>query len=152
MKLLLRAAILGLGALVVIAPAAQAQPTREEYTAQIEPICEASLPAYLDATDDGNAALKKEDTVKAGLHFARAARVFRGTFEDVRAVEPPAEDLQLISAWVALELRDARTLNRYATALIKGREHSAAHSLQTIDTIDDLIGDLIGGYELRFCA
>lgn len=152
MKRTLGALALAVGMAVLAAPAAQAAPTRDEYIEQIEPICQSALPDYLDAVDAGLAALKRKDLDRGALKFAEASSIFRDTFQLVQQIEPPTDDAALISAWIALELREAKTLRRYAAALSAGKAKKAVRCSKAGQHINELVDDLMGGYGLTDCA
>src|SRR6266508_2760576 len=108
---------------LVGAGSALAAPSRDQYIAQADPICQSTIDAQRQAAGPKVflGPLKHGHLKAAGRSLRRVVAAFSPGVEQLAALEPPAADAQLIGTWVQ-DLRGQVPIgNRVATALIHGR-------------------------------
>lgn len=90
------------------APAAGEGPTREEYVAQVDPICEQNTEANKRILKDVQAKANSKRMVEAGGQFIRASAAFGKTLKEIVAVpRPSADDARLVKWFTYLaKVRD----------------------------------------------
>jgi hypothetical protein len=137
---------------IVFAPvgSASAAPTRAEYIAQADPICQATMDAERRAIGSGFLAPLRHGRLKvAGRKLRREFAAFAPGVEQLAALEPPAADAQLIASWVQ-DLRAQVPLgNRVANTLIKGR--FPAKLLARLGKLNQTTQGLVAGFGFQSC-
>ncbi len=124
--------MIGLAAIAIslvapIAAADEAVPSREEYVAAIEPICEANTEANKRILKNVRSKVKAGKLTPAGRQFIRASEAFRSTLRAISAVpRPPADDARLLKWFGALEIIEGR-LRDVGKALLDGDKIKATH-------------------------
>jgi hypothetical protein len=118
-----RCLVLALTISLFAASSALAQPTRDQYIAQADPICRSTIDAQRQAAGPKGflGPLKQGHLKAAGRSMRRVFAAFSPGVEQLAALEPPVAEAQLIATWVQ-DLRAQVPLgNRVATALIHSR-------------------------------
>ena len=151
-KLLLAALAVLAVAGCIGASAAGAAPTREEYIAQVDPICKQASRDLHRILTDFQQALEKGKPKRAARFLRRAARRFDKSIDAVEAVEPPAEDVALIAQFVALLRKDAEIARKRAGALEDRR--AGAYKRLTRKGFANFreIQELMEGYGFHYCV
>jgi hypothetical protein len=107
-----------LAALALLAPAAAAEaPTRSQYVAELERICEPGSKATQRAVRGVRADVKAERFRLAGAKFAKARRIFAHTVRGISTVPRPPADAGTLARWFAYLNREKVYLGRIAAAL-----------------------------------
>jgi hypothetical protein len=114
--LVLGATILGAISLVAASPAL-AQPTRDQYIAQADPICAATNQAEARALRGVLSDLRHLRWKQAAGKLRQANVLFSSGIEQIAALEPPPPDSSLIAAWVESLRAQVPIVNRWAGAL-----------------------------------
>jgi hypothetical protein len=135
----------------VLAPGAAAAPTRAEYIAQVDPVCAQGDREILKAIKGYLPALRAERYKRAGTILLRGVRVFERSIKQVAAVEPPAEDAELIGRWLSLERTDVVVSRRMARALRKGKLKQFNRGVNRSRALEQRIDRLMGGYGFTEC-
>jgi hypothetical protein len=142
-----------LAALALLAPALasaeeEATPTRAEYVAQVEPICQANTEA--NATILKNARLRAHHgkMKQAGRQFIHAAAAFGATVKKIAAVpRPPADDARLLKWFKFLEIV-RKDLHEVGTALKEEDKIRAAHEAIRVQRSSNAANNV--GFVFRF--
>src|ERR1700710_1536826 len=98
---------LGLGGLTVLALllaaslTLAAEPTRESYTAQVEPICKKNAQANERILKDVKAEVKAGKLKVAAGQFAGAAKALKATLAQLKAVPQPSADKPKLAEWLS---------------------------------------------------
>ena len=147
------ATLLGIALLASVGtPAAIAAPTREEYIAQVDPICQEADDDLRKMRHEHNQALGAGKLNKAARLLLRAVRRYETSITEVGAVEPPTEDAQLIAEFLALH-RKVVDVNRKVAGALKREDRAAYRRLTSKEArIYEEIGNLISGYGFQHCA
>lgn len=130
MKGTLQIAVTAIVAMLIVAGTAQAAeggPSRDEYVALVEPICEANTAANDRILRNVRDKVRNDKLNAAGNQFIRASDAFRRTVGEIAAVpRPPADDARLIRWFGFLEIV-AANLRHLGKALLDGDKIKAAH-------------------------
>src|SRR5215467_5000107 len=91
-----------LAAMLLSAPltAGAEAPTRDDYTARVEPICKTNTEANQRIFKGARAEVKAGELKKAAGHFTRATTAFGKAINQLAAVTPQAEDKAKIDKWL----------------------------------------------------
>jgi hypothetical protein len=94
-------AALCVGLLSAALPALAAEePTREEYKADVEPICKANTKANENILAGVEGKVKQGKLKPAGRQFTRAAAALKGTLRQLKAVPKPPADVARLTDWL----------------------------------------------------
>lgn len=94
------AATLAFTALAAAETPSQPEPTKDEYKAQVEPICKTNKTASDRYLNDVRNLVKKDKLKKAGENFAKAATALEKAHKQLAAVEQPAADAAKLTKWL----------------------------------------------------
>ena len=125
-KNLIRALALCLAAFMAFAAVpAIANETREEYKADVEPICKTNKQAS-DKYLKGVSKLVKEDKLKpAGQAFAKAAKALEEAHKDLAAVPQPAADSAKLTKWLKEIKAEAALMKTISAKFMQGNKSKA---------------------------
>jgi hypothetical protein len=130
MKGTLQIAVVVAAATLIVSGTAQAAeggPSRDEYVAQVEPICEANTAANKRILRNVRDKVRSDRLNVAGNQFIRASEAFGRTVGEIAAVpRPPADDARLVK-WFGFLKIVATNLRHLGKALLEGDKIKAAH-------------------------
>ncbi|HWM54139.1 MAG TPA: hypothetical protein VNO20_01945 [Solirubrobacterales bacterium] len=115
--------VAALGVTAAVAPAAGEGPTREEYVAQVDPICEQNTLANKRILKGVQQKVSNKRLPEAGTQFIRASEEFGKTLKEIRAVPRPSADNARLVKWFGF------------LGKVKGRLHSIGKALKEKDQI-----------------
>ena len=90
----------------VAAPLALAL-TRDEYKAQVEPICKKNSEANDKILKTVRKEVKENKLKTAGANFIQASTALKKTYNELKAVEQPAEDAAKLTKWLGYVKEEA---------------------------------------------
>lgn len=137
---------------VVVAPAhGEGAPTREEYVAQVEPICERDTLATKRILSGAQDKIRAGQLASAGGQFIRASEAFGATIRKIVAVpRPPADDARLLK-WFRF-LRIVRShLRNIGKALKEGNELKATHDRIRAERSGNAANNVGFVFGFRYC-
>lgn len=152
MSRLLKITLALAAALAVAAPAdAAEEPGKQEYTAQVEPICQANTIANKRILEGVQQKVKDKKLAAAGAQFTRAATAFGRTTGKIAAVPPPPAEASRLEKWIdhlRLVEKNLRTVGRD----LKGGDRLQA----TYDTIKlrssaNAANNVVYNFEFHYC-
>lgn len=121
-------ALLGaLAAPVATAETPPAKPTREEYVAQVDPICEQNTLANQRILKGVQAKVNSGRLKAAGGQFIRASEEFGATMEEIAAVPRPAGDDARLVKWFGFLGKIKKYLRMIGKALKEEDRVKAVH-------------------------
>jgi hypothetical protein len=129
--------------IVAVSVASAAGPTRAEYLAQTEPICQANTDGNRTILKGVQKKIRNQQFAPAGKQFLRAAAAFKKTINQVDAVPKPDADIALLTPWIA-KLRQAQTMLQRIGSLVKKKKAFKAqgivvklsrHAIQTNNSV-----------------
>lgn len=118
-------------AVLVTAPfawAAEGEPTRDEYVAQVEPICKANTETNARILKGVKQQVQQDRLVPAGKRFVRASGALGKAVTQIAAVPKPAADTVKLETWIGFLKQEKSFLQRIGKAL-KSRNKFLAQKL-----------------------
>jgi hypothetical protein len=92
-------------------------PSRPEYVAQLERICEPGSDATARAVHGVRPDVRSERLTRAAMKFSRAKHIFVHTVRTISTVRRPAADEAVLARWFAALKREETYLGRIVVAL-----------------------------------
>lgn len=143
-------AIVGL-ALILALPASAAGPTRDEYKAQVEPICEANKAAS-DRYLKGVRTLVKKDKLKqAAACFSKAAAALERAQKQLAAVPQPPADAPKLAKWLAGIMAEAKLMRTIAKKLQQGNKAKASSLAVKLTHDANATNNLVIVFQFNYC-
>lgn len=116
-------------ALVLMLPATGVadgeEPTRDEYAAEVEPICKRNTEASDKILKGVRAQVTHGQLKQAGARFAKASSALKSAITQLRAVAQPPEDRKTLSTWFGDLSDEAKLLGETGTKLRHGDKRGA---------------------------
>jgi hypothetical protein len=130
MKRTLSIAALIATAMMLVATSALAEeggPSREEYVAQVEPICQANTVANKRILKNVKERARDGKLKLAGSQFIHAAAAFGATVKKIVAVQRPPADNDRLVKWFGFLGIVRKDLHQVGKALLEGDKIKATH-------------------------
>jgi hypothetical protein len=108
----------------VVAPLALAI-TRDEYKAQVEPICKKNSEANEKILKTVRKEVKENKLKSAGAKFMKASTALKKTYNELKAVEQPPEDAAKLTKWLGYVKTEASLFKSGGNALKAGNKSKA---------------------------
>jgi hypothetical protein len=124
------AALAALALLSMAALALGAEPTRESYTAAVEPICKKNAASSERILDGVKTEVRTGKLAPAATQFAKAASALKKTLAQLKAVPRPSADKAKLTSWLAYIKVEAELFEQTAAKLRAG-DKAGAESLTT---------------------
>ncbi len=141
-----------LAAMLLSAPLALAtEPTRDDYTARVEPICKTNTEANKRIFKGARAEVKAGELKKAASHFTRATIAFAKAIKQLTAVSPPAEDKAKIDKWLGYLGDEKDLLGKIGTALKAEQKLKAQTYLVKLTTSSNLANNTVLAFGFDYC-
>ena len=119
--------VAALGVTAMVAPAAGEGPTREEYVAQVDPICEQNTLANKRILKGVQAKVNTGKLKAAGEQFIRASEEFGVAMREIEAVPRPAADDARLVKWFGFLGKVKTYLRMIGKALKEENRVKAVH-------------------------
>jgi hypothetical protein len=136
---------------LVCVPVALAAPTRAEYVAQLEPICQANTQANSRILKGARHRVKTDQLAKASKQFTRATAAFATTVDQMAAVEQPSSDLATLSDWFGRLRREVTLLRGNTTQLKHGNADRAQRLAVRLNQNSRSANDVVVGFGFNYC-
>jgi len=147
----LAAVVVATLAVVPVAHAAGEEQTREDYAAQVEPICKASRGANERIMDGVRERIADDELVLAGKQFIRLSTSVAGLADKLEKVTPPAADTRRISRWIHF-IRLLKTRTRNVGKYYKeGLEIKGTHESILAERSGVSANNLMVVFPIRYC-
>ena len=145
-------ASLAAGSLVLAAPVTvAAAPTRDEYKAQVEPICESNTRAN-ERILAGVRKLVKEGRLKAAAaQFSKAAAALKAALNELRPVPRPSADRARLAKWLGYVKTEVELFERVARKLRNGDKVGAQTLVIRLTHTAGLANNQVLAFEFRYC-
>jgi hypothetical protein len=138
-------------ALLVFASVAVAETNREEYKAQVEPICKTNQDASNRILTGVKELVKKNKLAQAGQAFAKAAMALEKAQKQLAAVEQPAADSAKLTKWLS-EIKSEVSLMRTISTKFKAGNKSKATSLTVkLQNNANKANNLVIVFQFKYC-
>jgi hypothetical protein len=144
-------ASLSLAAAAAAEEPAPTPPTRAEYVAQIEPICQANTEANATILKNAKYRAHHGKMKQAGAQFIHASAAFKATVGKIAAVpRPPADDTRLLKWFRFLEIV-GKDLHEVGTALKEGDKIRAAHEAIRVQRSSNAANNVGFVFQFHYC-
>jgi hypothetical protein len=131
--------------------AAAAEITRDEYKAQVEPICKKNSEAN-DRILKGVRNLVKQDKLKqAGAKFIKASNALKSTYNQLKAVPQPTADEARLSKWLGYVKTEADLFNSGGKALKAGNKKKAQKFVNKLNSNANQANAQVLSFNFRYC-
>jgi len=129
----------------------EAAPSREEYVAKIEPICQANSAANKRILKNVRDKVRAGKLTTAGNQFIRASEAFGSTLGEISAVpRPPADDARLVKWFGFLKIIKAN-LRHVGKALLEGDKIKATHETIRLERSGNAANNAGFVFEFHYC-
>jgi hypothetical protein len=148
-----RAIALGLTAMLLSAaavPLAMAV-TRDEYKAQVEPICKKNSEANDRILKGVRDEVKKDKLKPAGAKFIKASTALTTAYNELKAVEQPAEDTAKLTKWLGYVKTEAGLFSSAGKALKAGKKSKAQKFVNQLTTNANQANSTVLSFGFRYC-
>lgn len=143
--------VAALGVSATAAPAAAAEPTRAEYVAQVDPICEQNTLANKRILKGVQSKVRNDKLRVAGKQFIRASEEFGEAMKDIAAVpRPPADDARLVK-WFGFLGKVKTNLRMIGKALKEGNEVKAVHERIRVERSSNAANNVSFIFGFTYC-
>lgn len=142
-------------ALAVAAPAAlaiQAEPTREEYVAKVDPICKRNSEANDHILDGAEQRVRKGQLVTAGKQFTRASTALGKAVGQIAAVPKPPADTAKLTRWINLLEDETTYLKKIGSYLQAGKKSPAFRESRKLEHANSKAPNEIVGFGFHHCT
>jgi hypothetical protein len=129
-----------------------AEPTREGYVAQVEPICKANTEANEQILKGVKAEVREGKLKPAAAQFAKAGTALGKTLRQLRAVPQPPADAPKLGRWLGYISEEAQLLQTTALKLRKGDKTGAEKMAVRLNATANRANNEVLEFEFRYCA
>lgn len=134
-----------------LAHAEEIAPTRTEYVAQVEPICQANTEANKRILKGAKDRVKRGELTKAGSQFIRASKAFGRTVQEIISVPRPPADSPRLEKWFKFLKIIQTDLRKIGTALKAGNKVRATHESIRAERSGNAANNVSFIFEFRYC-
>ena len=148
-----KAIALGLTAMLlfaVAAPLAMAI-TRDEYKARVEPICKKNSEANDRILKTVRKEVKEDKLKTAGAKFIKASNALNKTYNELKAVEQPAEDTAKLTKWLGYVKTEADLFRSAGKALKAGNKSKAQKFVNQLTSNANKANATVLSFGFRYC-
>jgi len=140
-------------ALLLGAPVAHAEegPTRDEYRARVEPICQANKEANKRILANAKERAQHGKTKQAGAQFIHASAAFGATAKKIEAVPRPLADDERLRKWFKYLGIVKTDLHEIGTALKEGNKIRAAHEAIRVQRSSNAANNVSFVFDFTYC-
>jgi hypothetical protein len=141
-----------LAAFVLVVPLAlAAEVTREEYVAQIEPICKTNTKANERILAGVEKKVKKGQLKIAAGQFAKASEAFGKAIKQIKAVPQPTADAAKLKKWLGYLEEEKKLLLETSKALKAGNKSRAQTLSVRLTHNANLANNSVLSFEFNYC-
>jgi hypothetical protein len=134
-----------------LASADEAVPSRDEYVAKVEPICQANADANKRILKNVRSKVKAGKLTPVGQQFIHASEAFGSTLGEISAVpRPPADDARLVKWFGFLKIVKAN-LRNVGKALLEGDKIKATHESVRLERSGNAANNVGFVFEFHEC-
>ena len=125
--------------------------TRDEYKTQVEPICKKNSEANDKILKTVRKEVKENKLKTAGAKFIKASNALKTTYNELKAVEQPAEDTAKLTKWLGYVKTEASLFEKAATKLKAGNKTAAQTIVIKLQHNASQANNLVLGFEFHYC-
>ena len=144
--------MVGAVVLSVVAQAAfAAEPTRETYTAQVEPICKASTESSDRILKGVKGEVRAGKLKLAAAQFSKAATALKKTLNKLRAVPQPPADKAKLTKWLGYIKEEVQLFEQTAAKLKAGNKTGAQEMAVRLTYTVNRANNQVLAFEFKYC-
>ncbi|HEX5032952.1 MAG TPA: hypothetical protein VFW62_00605 [bacterium] len=136
--------------LAIAAPAAMAL-TRDEYKAKVEPICKKNSEANDKILKTVRKEVKENKLKPAGAKFIKASNALKATYNELKAVEQPAEDAAKLTKWLGYVKTEADLFKSGGKALKAGNKKKAQKFVNQLNSNANKANSTVLAFGFKYC-
>jgi hypothetical protein len=125
--------------------------TRDEYKAQVEPICKKNSEANDKILKTVRKEVKENKLKTAGAKFLKASAALMTTYNELKAVEQPAEDTAKLTKWLGYVKKEAELFNSGGKALKAGNKKKAQKFVNQLNTNANKANAEVLAFGFHYC-
>jgi len=125
--------------------------TRDEYKARVEPICKKNSEANDRILKDVRNLVKKDKLKPAGAKFLKASAALKRTYNELKAVEQPAEDAAKLTKWLSYVKTEADLFKSGGQALKAGNKKKAQKFVNKLNSNANKANAQVLAFGFHYC-
>lgn len=141
-------------AMLVFASVAAAEISKDEYKAQVEPICKTNQTASDKYLKDVRSLVKKDKLKKAGENFSKAAKALEKAQKQLAAVEQPPADAAKLTKWLKGIKEEVGLMKTIAANLKKNTKAGKTKATSLVVKLENnarATNNLVISYQFKYC-
>jgi hypothetical protein len=131
--------------------AVAAEPTRESYKEQVEPICKKNTESIERILKGVKAQIRNGQLKAAAGKFTRAANAFEQATKQLKAVPQPSADSAKLGKWIAQLETGTGLLRKISAALKAEKKGKVASYSSKLTTNSTIANSLVLGFDFDYC-
>lgn len=139
------------GLLLAAQAAFAAEPTRETYTASVEPICKASTESSDRILKGVKGEVKAGKLKPAAAQFSKAATALKQTLNKLRAVPQPPADKAKLTKWLSYIKEEVQLFEQTAAKLKAGNKTGAQEMAVRLTYTVNRANNQVLAFEFNYC-
>lgn len=138
--------------LVVAVPLAfGAEPTKESYVAEVEPICEANTKANEKILKNVRPQVKEGKLGPAGASLLKAGVALNATYKELSTVPKPSAEAAKLTKWLGYVKIEAELFEKAGRLLKAGQKAPAEHIVTKLTQNANLANVEVLSFGFRYC-
>jgi len=125
--------------------------TRDEYKARVEPICKKNSEANDKILKTVRKEVKEGKLKTAGAKFIKASTALKKTYNELKAVEQPAEDTAKLTKWLGYVKKEAELFNSGGKALKAGNKKKAQKFVNQLNSNANRANAEVLAFGFHYC-
>jgi hypothetical protein len=125
--------------------------TRTEYKERVEPICKKNSEANDKILKTVRKEVKEDKLKSAGAKFIKASTALKKTYNELKAVEMPAEDTAKLTKWLGYVKKEAELFNSGGKALKAGNKKKAQKFVNQLNTNANRANAEVLAFGFHYC-
>jgi hypothetical protein len=151
MKLALLASVAVLSLFLAAPVTMAAAPTRDEYKAQVEPICKTNTKANERILAGVRKQVKQGKLKAAGIQFSKAAQALKTALNELRSAPQPTADQAKLAKWLSYVKAEVGLFESVAKKLKSGDKVGAQALVVKLTHTANLANNQVLVFEFNYC-
>ncbi len=128
-----------------------AEPTKESYVAEVEPICETNTKANEKILKNVKSQVKAGKLTPAGASLIKAAAALKTTYNELSAVPKPPADTAKLTKWLGYVKTEATLFEKAGKLLKEGKKAPAQQMVSKLSRNANLANFEVISYSFHYC-
>jgi hypothetical protein len=142
---------LGIFLMAAVPLAFAAEPTKESYVAEVEPICETNTKANEKLLKNVKSEVKAGKLTPAGASLIAAGKALKKTWSELGAVPQPSADSAKLTKWLGYVKGEAELFEKAGTLLKAGKKAPAQQVVNKLSKNANLANFEVVSFGFRYC-